>query len=193
MDAGIGRGHSAPRHRTLALPWRVSVRCLNHASDAPWPVQSSVVAFPHPDKVRYRQVRGKSTKQYGYGGADAYSVSTVGRRNLLVVADGIAAWQREGIDSGAVSRALVQTIQLGFTSWSGDCTAAGVPQQSWDTVLQQEPQLLGSTTVCMALIDEDTRKFHTAMLGDSVCVVVRKDSTAAEGTWGIHHRTVRVR
>jgi hypothetical protein len=36
----------------------------------------------------------------------------------------VAAWQREGIDSGAVSRALVQAIQSGFTSWSGHCTAA---------------------------------------------------------------------
>lgn len=55
-------------------------------------------------------IRGVNTKSFGYAGEDAYFCTT-GKNSLvgLGVADGVYSWKEKGIDSGAMSRYIMET------------------------------------------------------------------------------------
>lgn len=131
----------------------------------PVSVQAAGIAFPHPDKVADGRGRGVNKQHFGWAGEDAYFYCT-GRSNSIFgmgVADGVYAWKEQGIDSGAMSRSLMETAQHMVQAGCQDVLK--VLQVAARYV--QSEGVMGSSTVCLLTINLDVGRLQAATLGDS--------------------------
>uniref|UniRef100_A0A7S3VT51 Protein phosphatase n=1 Tax=Dunaliella tertiolecta TaxID=3047 RepID=A0A7S3VT51_DUNTE len=137
---------------------------------APVSIAASGMAIPHPEKVLRSKLKGYNTQGYGYAGEDAYFYGKASSCNLfgMGVADGIYMWRKLGIDSGAMSRTLMQKCREKIASGTEDVFK--VMQQSVDYV--QAAGLQGSTTACVLTVDQRTGQLHAVNLGDSGFLVL---------------------
>lgn len=148
-----------------------------NASKDTFSLLHSAVAFPHPVKVKRDKMKGHCERMTGHAGEDAYVVAAGQRGVLLGVADGVHVWREHGIDSGAVSRELLAAVRRDFLrkDKAGHRDSAGDTngnlERAWTKVIGNGVQ--GSTTVCLAALDQESGILHTTSLGDSACLVVR--------------------
>lgn len=174
-DAG---GHNGPMERNL-LPVADNV----HEVGQPVRLSASGVAVPHPDKVKYDSIKGVNRKGFGHGGEDAYFYCQ-GENNMFAmgVADGVFMWREMGIDSGNFSRALMrvseQSVQAGFSD------VVKVMQTAAAHV--REAGVQGSSTVCLAMVDQGAGQLYAANLGDSGLLLLRP---SADNEFAIKFRT----
>ena len=171
-------GNAGPLERNL----------LPVAADAvevgqPVQVAASGVAVPHPDKVKYDAIKGINRKGFGHGGEDAYFYC-LGKNDMFAmgVADGVFMWREMGIDSGDFSRALMrsseQSVKAGFQD------VVKVMQTAAAQVREQGAK--GSSTVCLAMVDQKAGQLYVINLGDSGLLLLRP---AAENEYTLKFRT----
>lgn len=130
----------------------------------PVSVQAAGISFPHPDKVQNGNIRGVNKQHFGYAGEDAYFYCT-GRHDIfgMGVADGVYMWKEQGIDSGMMSRKLMETAMHMVQAGCEDVLKA---LQVAARYVQSEG-VQGSSTICLVTINKRVGRMQTATLGDS--------------------------
>lgn len=103
------------------------------------------------------------------------SLETINRviPDTLCVADGVGEWREKGVDAGLYSRQLVREIVRILQAHEGNQVD---PKRVLDqaSVELQKSDLLGSSTVTLLMFDHHNSVIHSANLGDSGFIVVRK-------------------
>lgn len=103
------------------------------------------------------------------GGEDAYFAHD----NIIVVADGVGGWAEYGVDASLYARRLVQLVYDNFYS---DKQPFYIQQP---TLLIQDSvnmnKELGSSTVCVIIIDPQTGVLRAAYLGDTIFSIYRNN------------------
>ncbi|KAI8470187.1 MAG: Serine/threonine protein phosphatase [Monoraphidium minutum] len=153
-------------------------------------VQAGGISFPHPDKVKKGDARGVNKQHYGFAGEDAYFCCT-GRNNIfgMGVADGVYMWKEQGIDSGAMSRALMETsmhmVQAGCEDVLKVLQVAARHVQS--------EGVMGSSTACLVTINRSAGRLQAATLGDSGMFVIGRQAGGGRAATGSGRLEVRWR
>jgi len=166
---------------------------VDHENSCPLPVKgdavnvlASGVAFPHPEKVIKNRIRGVNMKHFGYGGEDAYFYCT-GKNGVfgMGVADGVYMWKELGIDSGTMSRTLMETamhlVQAGVED------VVQVLQVSARHVESEGVQ--GSCTACLLTINTELGRMQAATLGDSGFFLIGREPGKQQRQPSIRFRT----
>ena len=99
------------------------------------------------------------TKKIEKGGEDAFVAS----ENLLVVADGVGGWAKQGVDPGLFSKSLVSNIKNFYEKQ---------PEKGLKDILALsvlKTKEIGTSTATLVSLKNDTLK--TANLGDSSYVI----------------------
>lgn len=133
--------------------------------------QHTSVAFPHPGKVRDNKTRGVVRPLHGHAGEDAFVVAHTPYVSMYGIADGIREWELKGIDSGILSRAVVEAAGK-IMEETGITDPALILQQAWAAARAQDIQ--GSTTVCLVTVDLEEALMRVANIGDSGCRLLRR-------------------
>lgn len=84
----------------------------------------------------------------------------------LGVADGVGGWRKKGVDPGEFSREL-----MGHMQTSTAMNPQGMIQATYDCLLQEKKVAAGSSTACVAIIENLIIKW--ANLGDSGLKIIR--------------------
>lgn len=150
-------------------------------------IDAGVFALPSPSKIK-KGIKGAVKSSFGYAGEDAYSItrymSTETSSTFLVcaVADGVSAWNLEGVDAGDFSRSLVTNVQNraleAFPDAEIDSAAkellkpTNLLKASADDLLEAKTK--GSCTCCVCTLDEATGLLSVANIGDSGICVLRR-------------------
>ena len=98
-------------------------------------------------------------KKIEKGGEDAYVAS----KNLLVVADGVGGWAKQGVDPGLFSKSLVKNIKNLYEK---------LPEKGLKDILALsvlKTKEMGTSTATLISLKNDTLK--TANLGDSAYAI----------------------
>uniref|UniRef100_H2YPQ3 Protein phosphatase n=1 Tax=Ciona savignyi TaxID=51511 RepID=H2YPQ3_CIOSA len=108
-------------------------------------------------------------------GDDACFVAYYNAADVLGVADGVGGWRAYGIDPSQFSKKLMAACEMMVK------TGRFVPNQpaellasGYNELLQDKVPLAGSSTACIVVLDRSKQTLHTANLGDSGFMVVRK-------------------
>lgn len=112
--------------------------------------RGGVCLRPHDEKVHK-------------GGEDAYTAS----KTLLAVADGVGGWASKGVDPGLFAKQLCRDIQSLYDKNS---------KETLKNILVEAVKMnrnTGSSTACLASIDENSGLMKTTNLGDSGYVIWR--------------------
>jgi hypothetical protein len=145
-----------------------------HYLDAPVSIRASGVAVPHPEKVKDGK-RGVNERSSGFAGEDAYFYTPGSHATFgLGVSDGVYMWREHGIDSGVLSRALMDTAR---SMVEGGCSDVMRIAEACDEKISKGG-VFGSATLCLAVVDRQAARMHSACLGDSGIMVI---GTADEG------------
>ena len=104
--------------------------------------------IPHPSKVKK-------------GGEDAW----LAQRDLIVVADGVSAWVKVGVDSGLFSKRLVSDIYLNHQRYKSRELKYIIRDSTNENVYP------GSSTLVLAKLVDD--HLHSAIVGDSAYILYR--------------------
>ena len=120
---------------------------------------------------------------------------------LLSVADGVGGWTERGIDSSLFSWSILSKLvglfkrdmqSLGVNSKFTAGKAArrslineeyprALLDQAYSEILEEfSGQLMGSSTICVAIVDHLSDKFYAVNLGDSGFVIYRPDKEELE-------------
>eukprot|EP00889_Picochlorum_renovo_P001840 jgi/Picre1/28870/NNA_004266.t1 len=169
---------------------RSSLHDPAHRLTQPLLVDASGYSMPHPDKVR-AGTKGMNRKGMGYGGEDAYFYASNSNGIWAVgVADGVYEWRQVGIDAGAFSRQLMeycrQAIELGTMDVLRVLQFASKHLRRCET--------LGSSTVCLGIVDTLQGRLATATIGDSGFILLGRSrenymSSTLQGTYYIRYRS----
>ena len=128
-----------------------------------------------------------STHLKGKIGDDAWFISKQKGVDVLGVADGVGGWHEVGYDPSKFSFNLMRTckriVEQEFNSLDSETNNQKVDnktpiyllEQSYQTLLESKNNslLIGSSTACIIVFNQDTSMLHTANLGDSGFVVIR--------------------
>eukprot|EP00899_Mesostigma_viride_P016099 jgi/Mesvir1/24490/Mv21845-RA.1 len=170
-------GVSAPRHLELkpenpAEANRVDAQAPQHRLA----VLTAAACVPHPDKLQ-EGAKSVVRKNGGNAGEDAYFISHIrgegGGPRLVVlgVADGVYMWRSHGIDAGAYARGIMEAARHAVEGL-GMVSAVSIMEHAYETVRSQ--RVLGSCTMCVAVIDQDKGQVRSANLGDSGFAIVTR-------------------
>eukprot|EP00055_Hartaetosiga_balthica_P015424 m.91047 g.91047 ORF g.91047 m.91047 type:complete len:366 (+) comp8860_c2_seq1:75-1172(+) len=81
---------------------------------AEFALKTSHVAIPKMESVR-KGNKADASKAIGTAGEDSYAIACTRDYAMIAVADGVREWEKEGIDSGLFSRALVSNVHNIFS------------------------------------------------------------------------------
>mmetsp|Transcript_10331 Transcript_10331/g.17962 ORF Transcript_10331/g.17962 Transcript_10331/m.17962 type:complete len:487 (+) Transcript_10331:106-1566(+) len=170
-DSG-GLGGPEERNLLPAVP-----ELADSCQPSPVSVTASGMSIPHPEKVIKQNTKGHNTRAFGYGGEDAYFVTQASNGIFgMGVADGVYMWREQGIDSGLMSRMLMNVCRQQVEAGSEDVFKmlnAAASQV-------KEEKLLGSATACILTINPLTGQLHSANLGDSGFYVLSPADTGRD-------------
>nr|XP_018667237.1 protein phosphatase PTC7 homolog [Ciona intestinalis] len=116
-------------------------------------------------------------------GDDACFVTYYKAADVLGVADGVGGWRAYGIDPSQFSKKLMDACEMMVKtgrfvpSQPADLLASG-----YNELLQDKVPLAGSSTACLVVLDRSKQTLHTANLGDSGFMVVRKGEVVHRST-----------
>ncbi|EDV21568.1 uncharacterized protein TRIADDRAFT_30137 [Trichoplax adhaerens] len=109
-------------------------------------------------------------------GDDAYfiTISHHVHNYLTGVADGVGGWKEYGVDPSLFSHLLMKNCKSYAKNY---CVDSAFPlkilKTGYDTMLSEHPNLLGSSTACVMVIDKITGMLYSVNLGDSGFVIIR--------------------
>ena len=161
-------------------------------------VSAAGATVPHVDKTK-EGIRAVMQREWGHGGEDAYffkSSKIEGEKNVVAfgVADGVYMWRWQGIDAGEFSRRLMglaSEVFSGFTEVKSESNEHKFEKNRPEHLLKaayagvREEGVQGSTTACIATIDQTHGLLRSANVGDSGFMIVRGDP----GNRGVCHRS----
>ncbi|CAB4037930.1 phosphatase PTC7 homolog, partial [Paramuricea clavata] len=115
-----------------------------------------------------------SNKRFAFG-EDAFFVAEDRARNVLGVADGVGGWRHYGIDPAVFSSALMENckrlIERGLLE---NPTPVNIMKEGYHNISENKEPLFGSSTACIVVLDKKSSTLHSANLGDSGFLVIRK-------------------
>ena len=154
-------------------------------------VSAAGATVPHVDKTK-EGIRAVMQREWGHGGEDAYffKASKIDSQRDVVafgVADGVYMWRWQGIDAGEFSRRLMGLASEVFSGQTEVLSESEEHQFKKDRpehllkaayagVLEEGVQ--GSTTACIATIDQRHGLLRSANVGDSGFMICRGDPGA---------------
>jgi len=135
----------------------------------PLSARISATVIPHQDKVA-AGMRAVNRRNAGHGGEDAYFNTETGGVIGLGVADGVYAWRHRGIDSGEMSRALMEEARWAIEHGVRDPLL--VLGNAWYKTFHANVQ--GSSTATVLVIDRETGLLKSSLLGDSGYMILSR-------------------
>jgi len=116
------------------------------------------------------------------GGEDAACVND----RLLAVADGVGGWAESGVDPAIYSKKLCVLID---ELWEeGDDRYLASPKELLIDACKSNTEI-GSCTICMVSLDENSPVIFTANLGDSGYMILRNDKTVRDDDLNIFYES----
>ncbi len=102
---------------------------------------------------------------------------------MLVIADGVGGWNELGIDPSAYSKAICQLIADNFQKIETESTNNQKPINITESMMKQliaksvrQNKNLGSSTVCVLILDKVNNELISGYLGDSCYLIARPKS-----------------
>jgi len=143
----------------------------------PCKLVSAMWGFSKFDSPRNRRQRVPpvSIFEKGLYGDDACFVAFNKATDVVGVADGVGGWRAYGVDPSQFSKKLMEAcktlVKSGrfIASKPGELLASG-----YQELIEDKSPLVGSSTACIMMLDRYRQTLHTANLGDSGFMIVRK-------------------
>ena len=156
MSLLVLRRLSTVRKHVIARPGFRSFSSPAPSADATAYLNSGVTILPHYSKVEK-------------GGEDGAEL----RQSLIVIADGVGGWSLSGVDPGIYARSLCRHVAEFHEK--GDRHYKIDPKQLLVRAVE-ETRMEGSSTCVLAMLDPEKREYlHTANIGDSGYMLLRKN------------------
>lgn len=111
-------------------------------------------------------------------GDDAYFIAKNRLGDFLGVADGVGGWREYGIDPSLFSSSLMEACRSLIDNKLIDLnptTLTELLSRGYNQLLEDKQGLIGSSTACIIALHREKSILHTANLGDSGFVVIRKN------------------
>ena len=141
-------------------------------------VESCVIAKP------------RSTNNYCYDpkkcGEDSFFNYKIGEKSLAIgIADGVGSWKDNKIDPAIFSRTLMENCHQIYNNCYYNNQIIDISQivsQSFDKLLENNPPIYGSSTVCLLNFEysENNVVAKTLQLGDSGYIIIRRNKIIYE-------------
>ncbi|CAF3307746.1 unnamed protein product [Rotaria socialis] len=112
-------------------------------------------------------------------GDDAFFVTRHRLGDFLGVADGVGGWREHGIDPSLFSRSLMDACKSLIDNKLIDLnplTLKELLSKGYKKLLEDKQCIIGSSTACIVALHNEERILHTANLGDSGFVVIRRNT-----------------
>ncbi|XP_072033810.1 protein phosphatase PTC7 homolog [Amphiura filiformis] len=109
----------------------------------------------------------------GIFGDDACFVARFKSQDVLGVADGVGGWRDYGIDPSQFPGQLMKACERIVKNGNFTTSPVQIIATSYQELLENKSALIGSSTACIVIFDNDTHTLHSANLGDSGFLVVR--------------------
>lgn len=114
------------------------------------------------------------TKPLGCENEDSCGVGS----SYICVADGVGGWISQGVSSALYSRQLVKNIEMSINDYSRGQKCELDREKFIEMVNKcyekmKSSKIVGSSTLCLAYLDNN--KLHIFNLGDSKCVIYRRE------------------
>lgn len=112
-------------------------------------------------------------------GDDAFFVTKHRMGDFLGIADGVGGWREHGIDPSVFSRSLMETCKSLIDNKLIDLNPSTLKEllsKGYKQLLEDKQCIVGSSTACIVALHNEKRILHTANLGDSGFVVIRKNA-----------------
>jgi len=121
-------------------------------------------------------------------GEDAFFVARTNHSDVLGVADGVGGWRHYGIDSSLFSSALMESCRR-FVMEGGLETPSpiSVIKAGFQELFEHKEPLFGSSTACIMVLDKKSQMLHSANLGDSGFLVIRRGSVVHQSSEQQHY------
>ncbi|XP_028396562.1 protein phosphatase PTC7 homolog [Dendronephthya gigantea] len=117
-----------------------------------------------------------SNKRFAFG-EDAFFVAEDRARNVLGVADGVGGWRHYGIDPAVFSSALMENCKrLIDQGLLDNPSPVRIMTEAYHDISENKEPLFGSSTACIVVLDKKSSTLHSANLGDSGFLVIRKQN-----------------
>lgn len=122
-------------------------------------------------------------------GEDAYFMTENRFANVLGVADGVGGWRQYGIDSSVFSSSLMKSCEA-FVLQGGlkpPPSPVNIVKAGYEELTEQKAPCFGSSTACIVVLDKKSKTLHSANLGDSGFVVIRKGEVVHQSSEQQHY------
>ena len=192
LSSLTNRSLRSPLHQSAHLSFstslysnaiKSSLSTANSSSSAPAPSQSSLATNLHlvTASSGFSKDLTKPIVKKGVIGDDAWFVASQKSIVVLGVADGVGGWREVGVDPSKFSSSLMKTCKR-FVEQNPDSfdenivnrkTPIEILSQSYNTLLENKNNLIGSSTACIIVFHRESSYLHSANLGDSGFVIVR--------------------
>lgn len=119
------------------------------------------------------------TNQINVYGDDAFFITKHRLGDFLGVADGVGGWREHGIDPSLFSSSLMDACKSLIDNKLIDLNALTLKEllsKGYKQLLEDKQCIIGSSTACIVALHNEKRILHTANLGDSGFVVIRKNA-----------------
>ncbi|CAF1088207.1 unnamed protein product [Rotaria sordida] len=129
-------------------------------------------------KRRNSLIEQKSHPSNVYGD-DAFFITKHRLGDFLGVADGVGGWREHGIDPSLFSRSLMDACKSLIDNKLIDLNPSTLKEllsKGYKQLLEDKQCIIGSSTACIVALHNEERILHTANLGDSGFVVIRKNT-----------------
>ncbi|UJR23647.1 hypothetical protein I4U23_026632 [Adineta vaga] len=120
----------------------------------------------------------RTNRSNGYGD-DAFFITKNRQGDFLGVADGVGGWREHGIDPSLFSTSLMEACKSLVDHKLIDLnplTLTELLSKAYKQLLEDKQCIIGSSTACMVALHQEKSILHTANLGDSGFVIIRKNS-----------------
>ncbi|XP_014675262.1 PREDICTED: protein phosphatase PTC7 homolog [Priapulus caudatus] len=115
------------------------------------------------------------TVRRNVNGDDAHFIASNRVSDVLGVADGVGGWHNYGVDPSQFSSYLMSTCErLVEQGTFSPQFPVEIIATSYQELLENKVPIIGSSTVCIVVLDRRNHTIYTANLGDSGCLVVRE-------------------
>jgi protein phosphatase PTC7 len=123
--------------------------------------------------------RERRTSQSNVYGDDAFFITKHRIGDFLAVADGVGGWREHGVDPSLFSSSLMNACKSLIDNKLIDLnplTLKELLSKGYKQLLENKQCIVGSSTACIVALHKEKSILHTANLGDSGFVVIRKNA-----------------
>ncbi|XP_075248639.1 uncharacterized protein LOC142341525 [Convolutriloba macropyga] len=115
--------------------------------------------------------------QDGIFGDDAWFVADYDTTQVIGVADGVGGWRDYGVDASVFPRHLMKQCERIVKEGRFQVQRpTSILSGGYDAMYDLKQPIVGSSTVCIVVLERLANTLYSANLGDSGCLVVRSGS-----------------